>query len=83
MALCKGFAAEIHPQFQRYKQAVSSKNKFSAEIRLHSPVGRFRGSPRKRLTPQREAPVAQLDRASDYESEGRTFESFRVRHFFQ
>src|ERR1700729_4407853 len=27
------------------------------------------------------APVAQLDRASDYESEGRTFESFRARHF--
>jgi hypothetical protein len=26
------------------------------------------------------APVAQLDRASDYESEGRTFESFRARH---
>ena len=25
--------------------------------------------------------VAQLDRASDYESEGRTFESFRARHF--
>ena len=30
---------------------------------------------------QRNAPVAQLDRASDYESEGRTFESFRARHF--
>ena len=29
------------------------------------------------------APVAQLDRASDYESEGRTFESFRARHFPQ
>ena len=29
------------------------------------------------------APVAQLDRASDYESEGRTFESFRARQFFQ
>src|SRR5690242_20094449 len=29
-----------------------------------------------------QAPVAQLDRASDYESEGRTFESFRARHFF-
>ena len=28
----------------------------------------------------RHAPVAQLDRASDYESEGRTFESFRARH---
>ena len=28
------------------------------------------------------APVAQLDRASDYESEGRTFESFRARHSF-
>ena len=26
------------------------------------------------------APVAQLDRASDYESEGRTFESFRAHH---
>ena len=25
--------------------------------------------------------VAQLDRASDYESEGRAFESLRVRHF--
>ena len=32
-------------------------------------------------TPSRNAPVAQLDRASDYESEGRTFESFRARHF--
>ena len=30
-----------------------------------------------------DAPVAQLDRASDYESEGRTFESFRARHFSQ
>ena len=27
------------------------------------------------------APVAQLDRASDYESEGQRFESFRARHF--
>ena len=27
------------------------------------------------------APVAQLDRASDYESEGRTFESFRARQY--
>ena len=27
------------------------------------------------------APLAQLDRASDYESEGREFESLRV-HFF-
>ena len=37
-------------------------------------------NPMSRL-PIREAraPVAQLDRASDYESEGRTFESFRAR----
>ena len=28
------------------------------------------------------APVAQLDRASDYESEGRAFESLRARQFF-
>ncbi len=32
---------------------------------------------------RRQAPVAQLDRASDYESEGRTFESFRARHSLQ
>ncbi len=29
----------------------------------------------------RNAPVAQLDRASDFESEGREFESLRARHF--
>ncbi len=29
---------------------------------------------------QRKAPVAQLDRASDYESEGQGFESLRVYH---
>jgi hypothetical protein len=29
------------------------------------------------------APLAQLDRASDYESEGREFESLRARHSFQ
>gem|GEM_PF-5451332 len=28
------------------------------------------------------APLAQLDRASDYESEGREFESLRARHTF-
>ena len=29
------------------------------------------------------APVAQLDRAPDYESGGQRFESFRARHYFQ
>ena len=29
----------------------------------------------------RNAPVAQLDRVSGYEPEGRRFESFRARHF--
>jgi hypothetical protein len=32
--------------------------------------------------PGRSAPVAQLDRAPDYESGGREFESSPVRHFF-
>jgi hypothetical protein len=32
------------------------------------------------LPPQPCAPLAQLDRASDYESEGREFESLRARH---
>jgi hypothetical protein len=31
-------------------------------------------------SPQGCAPLAQLDRASDYESEGREFESLRARH---
>ena len=30
-----------------------------------------------------QAPLAQLDRASDYESEGRAFESLRERHIKQ
>ena len=30
---------------------------------------------------QREAPVAQLDRAPDYESGGQEFESLRARHY--
>ena len=34
------------------------------------------------MSPPACAPVAQLDRASDYESEGRTFESFRARQSF-
>ena len=35
-----------------------------------------------RLRPHdRHAPVAQLDRAPDYESGGQRFESFRARHF--
>ena len=31
---------------------------------------------------KRQAPVAQLDRALDYESRGQEFESLRARHFF-
>jgi phosphoribosyl-ATP pyrophosphohydrolase len=38
-------------------------------------IGSKRGALRAR-----HAPVAQLDRASDYESEGQRFESFRARH---
>ena len=33
------------------------------------------------LLPLHYAPLAQLDRAFDYESKGREFESLRVRHF--
>jgi hypothetical protein len=36
---------------------------------------------RCRGSPEGEAPVAQLDRAPDYESGGREFESLRARHF--
>jgi hypothetical protein len=32
---------------------------------------------------RKSAPLAQLDRASDYESEGREFESLRARHILQ
>ena len=51
--------------------------------RRNAPDRRAKGLRRKAAHPKdaRHAPVAQLDRASDYESEGRTFESFRARHF--
>ena len=42
-----------------------------------SPPGKLRGNQ------FRHAPVAQLDRALDYESRGREFESSRARHFSQ
>ena len=35
------------------------------------------------MSPRKQVPVAQLDRASDYESEGWEFESLRARHFPQ
>jgi hypothetical protein len=37
------------------------------------------GGPHQRPMPEGKAPVAQLDKAPDYESGGRTFESFRAR----
>src|SRR6266702_3227682 len=37
--------------------------------------------PRPRLSAPVSAPVAQLDRAPDYESGGQEFESLRARHF--
>ena len=52
--------------------------RFSATpgLRFARSATRFRA-----LAVRRCAPVAQLDRASDYEFEGRTFESFRARQF--
>ena len=44
----------------------------------HYPSTRFE---KRKLVQQ--APLAQLDRASDYESEGRAFESLRERHINQ
>ncbi|CUW37738.1 protein of unknown function [Magnetospirillum sp. XM-1] len=37
--------------------------------------------PRRGTSPGKSAPVAQLDRAPDYESGGWRFDSFRARHF--
>ncbi len=48
------------------------------DLRFDRSTTRFRA-----LAERHCAPVAQLDRASDYESEGRTFESFRARQFFK
>ena len=57
----------------------------TAPAKLHHTVGRGPDLPSREAPPMsgRYAPVAQLDRASDYESEGRTFESFRARHSLQ
>ena len=50
---------------------------------LHPPVPlcMVRASPASKGWSLGEAPVAQLDRAPDYESGGWRFESFRARHF--
>jgi hypothetical protein len=60
----------------------ADKDAIFSEMLLHCPEGRFRGSPRKRHRRILHAPVAQLDRAPDYESGGQEFESLRVRHSF-
>ena len=54
--------------------------------RKEPPAKRLRASPPSvgsNPTPSaiKNAPVAQLDRVSDYESEGHRFESCRARHF--
>src|SRR3546814_6160546 len=43
------------------------------------PATGLRNPPTPSMSPPPCAPVAQLDRASDYESEGRAFESLRAR----
>src|SRR5438045_4678288 len=53
----------------------------SVYARAENGATHLRGAKRLLSARLRCAPVAQLDRASDYESEGRTFESFRARHF--
>ena len=50
----------------------------SAERASRHPLATGTGLHRR---PVRRAPVAQLDRAPDYESGGQRFESFRARHF--
>ena len=52
---------------------------FSVGLTLSQYCGFFRA---RRLA-KRCAPVAQLDRAPDYESGGQGFESLRVYHFFK
>ena len=47
---------------------------------MESLVERYYLSARFKAVRLQLAPLAQLDRASDYESEGRAFESLRERH---
>lgn len=62
-------------------QALGDWDKLLAQEGLQYRARAVRQTPLTRsVTRHRYAPVAQLDRASDYESEGRTFESFRARH---
>src|SRR5580692_1707644 len=46
------------------------------------PIAKARAKCRYIARPTRKAPVAQLDRAPDYESGGQEFESLRARHYF-
>ena len=70
-ALVRSLANVIH------SQQITCSSGLPTPIRpaTSTPVDAARPS-----RPDRHAPVAQLDRASDYESEGQRFESFRARH---
>src|SRR5689334_13590522 len=52
---------------------------YSLSIMIVSPAASIAGQPQKRYWKNRRAPVAQLDRAPDFESGGREFESLRAR----
>ena len=71
MELAGSVAFEDEPLLAR--SGVTASVCFSRAVFL--PAGRYCAPPN--------APVAQLDRASDFESEGREFESLRARHLRQ
>ncbi len=54
---------------------------FHQSLRAATPASLNRGSALCYHTSATRAPVAQLDRVTDYESGGRRFESCRARHF--
>jgi hypothetical protein len=78
---CKFF--EVHESLQPSSRFSSSDQGSLTRFKLFADSkGTDLGSFAKmiELPPQPCAPLAQLDRASDYESEGREFESLRARH---
>jgi hypothetical protein len=65
---------------RRCKRAASTPQSQGLREAARPPMSPL---PRRSSRVATRAPVAQLDRAPDYESGGQRFESFRARHFHQ
>ena len=79
VALAFALRRLVSTQFVRTRRLKEVRNSRACETHVHHFT--LTRNPRKHCVSNRDAPVAQLDRAPPSEGGGHTFESCRVRHF--